>query len=248
MLGSKFLSRSHGRQTDRQIYSIQLRIQQLFILCGALICSSNVHPCSKALNKASVDVGRINDSVLPNLRRTATAQFRINEFREGTEPLTILTEAKARRIMSKTLTHGDRSTKLGGSSPLTMKPATRLHKQAAVLTSVSLLTLHCSIRSTKWQLSKTDFGFSRRRVKIWLSWVVAPCRLVEVYRWDIFVLIMEAASTLETSVPTYQITQRNDPEHSRLHLHQVPRSTMNGALSPLPHTPSWPGSKAQVRI
>jgi hypothetical protein len=41
-------------------------------------------------------------------------------------------------------------------------------------------------------------------------WVVAPCS-------DEIALMMEAASTSETSVNFYQTTWRNNPEHSHLH-------------------------------
>jgi hypothetical protein len=41
---------------------------------------------------------------------------------------------------------------------------------------------------------------------------VAPCSLVEVYR--LIALMMEAASTSETSVNFYQTTRRKNPEKS----------------------------------
>jgi hypothetical protein len=47
-------------------------------------------------------------------------------------------------------------------------------------------------------------------------WVVVPCSLVEVY-WRFIALMMEAASTSETSVRFYQTTWRNNPEDSHLH-------------------------------
>jgi hypothetical protein len=59
-------------------------------------------------------------------------------------------------------------------------------------------------------------------------WVVAPCSMVEVYRRfrgscclhhqgdDVSYLMMEAASTSETSVNFYQTTRRNNPEDSHL--------------------------------
>jgi hypothetical protein len=58
--------------------------------------------------------------------------------------------------------------------------------------------------------------------KMAVLWVVASCSLVEVYllpsasgrRPD--VLMMEAASTSETSVNFYQTTWRNNPEDSHL--------------------------------
>jgi hypothetical protein len=57
-------------------------------------------------------------------------------------------------------------------------------------------------------------------------WVVALCNLVDVYRRfrgaclhhqgnDVTALIMEAASTFETSVNFYQTTRRKDPKDSR---------------------------------
>jgi hypothetical protein len=59
-------------------------------------------------------------------------------------------------------------------------------------------------------------------------WDVAPCRLVEVYRrfrdaccfhlQSLFALMMEAASTSETSVNSYQTTRRNIPEDIHLHI------------------------------
>jgi hypothetical protein len=56
-------------------------------------------------------------------------------------------------------------------------------------------------------------------------WVVATCRLVEVYRLSealavpvmrMIVLMMEAISTSETSMNFYNTTWRSVPEHSRL--------------------------------
>jgi hypothetical protein len=50
-------------------------------------------------------------------------------------------------------------------------------------------------------------------------WVVAPCRAIA--------LMMEAASTSETSVNVYQTTRRNNPEDSHLyHFHCLPRFTI----------------------
>jgi hypothetical protein len=46
-------------------------------------------------------------------------------------------------------------------------------------------------------------------------WVVAPCSLVEVYQ--LIALMMEAASTSETSVNFHQTAWCNNPEDSRLH-------------------------------
>jgi hypothetical protein len=45
------------------------------------------------------------------------------------------------------------------------------------------------------------------------SWVIAPCNLVEV----LIALIMEAASTSETSVNFYQTIWRNNPGDIHLH-------------------------------
>jgi hypothetical protein len=63
-------------------------------------------------------------------------------------------------------------------------------------------------------------------MKMAVFWVVAPCSLVEVYT-DVsevlatsiiraIALMMEAASTSERFVNLYQITLRNNPEHSHL--------------------------------
>jgi hypothetical protein len=56
-------------------------------------------------------------------------------------------------------------------------------------------------------------------------WVVAPCRLVEVYRRFRgalclryqTALIMKAVSTSETSANFYHTTRRNNPEDGHLH-------------------------------
>jgi hypothetical protein len=53
-------------------------------------------------------------------------------------------------------------------------------------------------------------------MKMAVFWVVAPCSLVEVYRRFI-ALMMEAASTSETSVNFHQTTWRNNSEDSHLH-------------------------------
>jgi hypothetical protein len=56
-------------------------------------------------------------------------------------------------------------------------------------------------------------------MKMAVFWAVAPCNLVEVYRHfrgAYNTLIIEAASTSETSVFFYQTTQRNIPEDSHL--------------------------------
>jgi hypothetical protein len=65
-------------------------------------------------------------------------------------------------------------------------------------------------------------------MKMTVFWVFALCSLVEVYRRFsgacFIALIMEAASTSETSVNFYQTTRRNNPEDSHL---------QRGALSSL---------------
>jgi hypothetical protein len=48
-------------------------------------------------------------------------------------------------------------------------------------------------------------------MKVAVFWVVAPCRVIA--------LMMEAASTSETSVNFYQTAQSNNPEDSHLHTH-----------------------------
>jgi hypothetical protein len=59
-------------------------------------------------------------------------------------------------------------------------------------------------------------------LKMAAFWVVLPCSLVEVYRRFrdacCIALMMEAKSTSETSVNFYQITRRNNPEDSHLHI------------------------------
>jgi hypothetical protein len=52
-------------------------------------------------------------------------------------------------------------------------------------------------------------------MKMAVFWDVASCSLVEVYRRFI-ALMMEAASTAETSVNFYQNTRRNIPDDSHL--------------------------------
>jgi hypothetical protein len=54
--------------------------------------------------------------------------------------------------------------------------------------------------------------------KMVVFWVVAPCSLVKVYRRfrGLIALMMEAASTSETSVNFYQTTRRNNLEDSHL--------------------------------
>jgi hypothetical protein len=69
---------------------------------------------------------------------------------------------------------------------------------------------------TRTTLLLWDFRFSRRQVRhmnVFLD--VAPCSLVEVCRW-VIALMMEAASTSETSVNFYQTTRRYKPEDSNL--------------------------------
>jgi hypothetical protein len=55
-------------------------------------------------------------------------------------------------------------------------------------------------------------------MKIAVFWVVALCSLVEVYRrFRAIALMMEAASTSETSTNFYQTIRRNNPDGSHLH-------------------------------
>jgi hypothetical protein len=64
-------------------------------------------------------------------------------------------------------------------------------------------------------------------MKMAVFWVVAPCSLLEVYRrfsgacrlhhQVLIALMIEAASTSETSVKLYQPTRHNNPEDSQLH-------------------------------
>jgi hypothetical protein len=56
-------------------------------------------------------------------------------------------------------------------------------------------------------------------MKMVVFWVVAPCSLAEVYRRfrGAIALMMEAASTSETSVNVYQTAWRNNSEHSNFH-------------------------------
>jgi hypothetical protein len=51
-------------------------------------------------------------------------------------------------------------------------------------------------------------------MKMVVLWVVAPCSLVEV----LITLMMEAASTSETSLIFYQTTRCNNSEDNHLHL------------------------------
>jgi hypothetical protein len=60
-------------------------------------------------------------------------------------------------------------------------------------------------------------------MKISVFWVVAPCRLVLVYRrfrgpYFVIALMMEAVQISETSVNSYQSTRRYNPEDSHLQL------------------------------
>jgi hypothetical protein len=81
---------------------------------------------------------------------------------------------------------------------------------------------------------ESKFRFERFQVltaasmKMAVSWDVAPCSLVEVYRrfrdagclhhqGPIIALMMNAVSTSETSVKFYQTTRRNIPQNSHLH-------------------------------
>jgi hypothetical protein len=68
-------------------------------------------------------------------------------------------------------------------------------------------------------ISKTTFPrfevLTAASMKMTVSWD-APCSLVEVYR--LIVLMLETASTSETSVYFYQTTRRNIPEDSHLPL------------------------------
>jgi hypothetical protein len=59
-------------------------------------------------------------------------------------------------------------------------------------------------------------------MKMAVFWVVAPCSLVEVYRrfegtCSIIALMIQAASTSETSVNFYQTTRLYKPEDSHFH-------------------------------
>jgi hypothetical protein len=57
-------------------------------------------------------------------------------------------------------------------------------------------------------------------MKMAVIWAIAPCSLLEVYRRFrghlLIALMMEAASTSETSVNFYQTIRRNNPEDSHL--------------------------------
>jgi hypothetical protein len=59
-------------------------------------------------------------------------------------------------------------------------------------------------------------------MKMDVFWVVAPCSLVEVYQCFrgacTITLMMEAASTYETSVNFCQTTQRSNPEEIHLQI------------------------------
>jgi hypothetical protein len=60
-------------------------------------------------------------------------------------------------------------------------------------------------------------------MKMAVFWVVAPCGLVGVYRRfrSAIALMIEAASTSETSVNFSQTTRRNNPEDSHLHTYSL---------------------------
>jgi hypothetical protein len=58
-------------------------------------------------------------------------------------------------------------------------------------------------------------------MKITVFWDVVPCSVVDVYwritgQWVLIALMLDAASTSETSVNFYQTTRRNIPEDSHL--------------------------------
>jgi hypothetical protein len=63
-------------------------------------------------------------------------------------------------------------------------------------------------------------------MKMGVFWVVAPCRLVDIYRrfegayclhhQGMIALMIQATSTSETSVSFYQTTLRNNPEDIHL--------------------------------
>jgi hypothetical protein len=55
-------------------------------------------------------------------------------------------------------------------------------------------------------------------MKMTVFWDFAPCSLVEIDRRFRGALMMEAASTSETSVNFYETTRRNIPEDRHLHL------------------------------
>jgi hypothetical protein len=59
-------------------------------------------------------------------------------------------------------------------------------------------------------------------MKMAVFWVVAPCKLVEVYKLfrghrGLIALMMEAARTYETLVNFYQTARRYKPEDSHIH-------------------------------
>jgi hypothetical protein len=55
--------------------------------------------------------------------------------------------------------------------------------------------------------------------KMAVFWVVAPCSLVEAFRF--ITLMMEAARTSETLVNFYQTTRHYDPEDSHLSISYI---------------------------
>jgi hypothetical protein len=67
--------------------------------------------------------------------------------------------------------------------------------------------------------------------KIAVFWVVAPCSLVGFIR--AISLTMEAESTSETSVNSYQTARRNNPEDSHLHTrrHENLKSQINAQFN-----------------
>jgi hypothetical protein len=72
------------------------------------------------------------------------------------------------------------------------------------------------------QLSRQwTVGTPRNSMKMTVVWAVTPCGLVEVYRRFrgacSLTLMMEAASTSETSANFYHTTRRNNPEDFHLH-------------------------------
>jgi hypothetical protein len=75
-------------------------------------------------------------------------------------------------------------------------------------------------------------------MKMAAFWDLAPWILVEVYRRFI-ALIMEAASTSETSVNSYQTTRRNNPEDSLLQHKDVSPFTLILVLFATLFTSLW---------
>jgi hypothetical protein len=74
-----------------------------------------------------------------------------------------------------------------------------------------------------------SFKFSRRRVWRWLVfWVVAPCSLA-------IALMMEAASTSETSANFNQTTRRSNPEDSHINAIFTLKLFSVGVADHVPH-------------